>query len=257
MENMESQVITIYSPKGGTGKTTLSIQMALALAKSHKKVLLLDIAQFGNVGTNLKINLKEVGLGNIISFFEFADTGDPVEQIKTVKESIQTYKDDPYEIDVIVSAQPLKMEELDAERVRKIIKIVKQIGYDYIIIDTSSEISLRNIEAMAQSQAILILCDQDVSTVWNVMLLKDILAGIDLVERVKLVITKESKFAGMTADEIQSETGLLIFWTLKEEKALRFYNNQHAGYCRRREKYALQVKAMMDFYLKKQLDEGR
>lgn len=257
MENREAHIITIYSPKGGTGKTTLAVQLAYAYARQSKKVLLIDAAQFGNIGTVLKMNMKSTGFGNIISFFEFADTGDISEQLKAVKESIQVYNDDLLEFDVVVSALPLKMEELDADRIKKTINISKIMGYDYIIIDTSSDLSLRNLEAMSLSHEILLLCEQDVSCVWNVILLKDIIYGLDLYERLKLVIMKHSRLSGLSIEEIETETGLLVFWVLPQEKAIRFYNNQKAGLCKRREKYALKVKEMSKFMETKFLSESR
>lgn len=256
MENHETRIFTIYSPKGGIGKTTLAVNLAYAYARQNNKVLLVDIAQFGNVGAVLKLNMKSTGLGNILSFFEFADEGDLTEQIKIVKQSVQTFRDDPLEFDVIVSAHPLKMEELDANRLRKTMSILRQIGYDFIIIDTSADICLRNLEAMALSHIIFLLCDQDISSVWNVLMLKDILTGMGLIERLKLILMKENKLSGMTLDEIQTETGLMVFWRLPEEKAVRFYNNQRNGLCKRREQYAIKIKSMLNFLQMKFKESG-
>jgi pilus assembly protein CpaE len=53
-----SRVITVLSPKGGAGKTTLAVNTAVGLARYYPKdVVILDTdLQFGDVGTALGLN---------------------------------------------------------------------------------------------------------------------------------------------------------------------------------------------------------
>ena len=52
MQNKKTQVIAVYSPKGGTGKTTMTVHLAHELARKGDKVLVVDMAQFGNVASH-------------------------------------------------------------------------------------------------------------------------------------------------------------------------------------------------------------
>ena len=48
------RVITVFSPKGGSGKTTIAVNLAIALASAGKRTLLLDLdLQFGDAGIML------------------------------------------------------------------------------------------------------------------------------------------------------------------------------------------------------------
>ena len=52
-----SKVITVFGAKGGLGKTTLAVNLAVKLAESRKKVALIDLdLQFGDVNIYLDID---------------------------------------------------------------------------------------------------------------------------------------------------------------------------------------------------------
>jgi len=57
---MLSKVITIAQQKGGTGKTTLSVHLALAFIKYHNlKVAIIDTDPQGSLGKWFMIRLKK------------------------------------------------------------------------------------------------------------------------------------------------------------------------------------------------------
>ena len=75
-------IISIVNQKGGTGKTTTSINLGSALAQQGKKVLLVDMDSQGNLGYSLGLDVQqsisdvfngELGLKDVIQSGEGMD----------------------------------------------------------------------------------------------------------------------------------------------------------------------------------------
>lgn len=139
------KTISIMNHKGGTGKTTSSINIGAGLAKKGLKVLLLDI--------DSQANLTE-GLGK----------GDPE---LSVYDSIRENKKLPIlHVSENLNLVPSSIDLLGAEmeivskigREQILHKLLKPIRseYDYIIIDCPPSVGLLTVNAMVASDAILL-----------------------------------------------------------------------------------------------------
>jgi len=165
-----SKVITVYSSKGGVGKTTLSSNMATNLSNRGFKVLIIDTdpqnSVLGVLGIELSHGLSELlnhtatikeVIISIEDNFDFIPAG--VEANRDTLEYTQLLQDEPYFIKEI---------------------IVETIGdmYDYIIFDTPPGFNPMANSAMLASEVILGLLEADPTSYATLDLMESILSKI-------------------------------------------------------------------------------
>ena len=67
-EDRDGKVVAVFSPKGGVGRTTIAVNMAIAAATDlGKSVVLMDGSfQFGDVGVLLNLNPKNKSIADLV-----------------------------------------------------------------------------------------------------------------------------------------------------------------------------------------------
>jgi pilus assembly protein CpaE len=191
---MGGRVITFYSPKGGSGCTTLATNLAVCLNNENTSVVIVDgNLQFGDVA----VFLNEQGKFSILDLTPRADELDPdiIDNV-TIKHSQSGVK---------ILAAPMKPEQADsvtADEFSKVIRYMREI-YSYVIIDTAS--LLTNITACAidNSDLLILLTTQDIPSIKNSRLFLDELdaLGFDR-KRVIFVMNKFDKRIGITPEKV-------------------------------------------------------
>jgi pilus assembly protein CpaE len=188
------KVITFYSPKGGTGCTTLATNLAVCLNNEDTSVVIVDAnLQFGDVA----VFLNEQGKFSILDLAPRSDELDPeIVNSVTIRHSQSGIK---------ILAAPMKPEQSDmvsSEQFSKVIRYLRNM-YSYIIIDTAS--ALQNITASAinNSDLLILLTTQDIPSIKNSRLFLDETdaLGFDR-RRIIFVMNKFDKRIGITAEKV-------------------------------------------------------
>lgn len=152
-------IIVVYSPQGGSGKTTMATNIASGLMKKGIKVLLIDAdTQFGDVGVFLKLQAQST-LADLVSKVDDVD----VEFFDTV---ITTHESG---LKVLLGpARPEYADAVDANPTA-LARIIEQVAssYDFIVIDTSSHISEMLLSLMDIAEKIVLLATPTLSGVKN------------------------------------------------------------------------------------------
>ncbi len=228
-KEMGVKLVAVHSPKGGTGKTTISINLAIQYAKKGLKVLLIDLALYGNIGVNLKINQRGTGLSSILTNLEHT-----TEEYKNyfdtakLKEHIYPYINENQSLafDVIIAANPLKMEKLTIQQVEMILIAVGKMDYDIIIIDTSSELSERNLAVFEMVNEIIMVAAPEINSGWNLIQLKEILDNIGVSKKCKLVVNLYSKYVGFSCKELEMELQTPLIGIIPYQTEIQYLHNQ-------------------------------
>lgn len=203
------KIILFYSPQGGSGKSTLAVATAIFGVKEGFKTLLVDMASYGGVCSMLKIPQKgDKGLSAFITLLDIHNQEAKLLEItEMVKNSIAH---DVLEInlDVLTSANPVKMEAMNGNYTKTILNILKSFQYDLIVIDTSSELNEKNLICIELSDNVVIPVIQDLSCGWKVLQFKEVMEKYSISdEKFKLIINKCSRYSGFHNMEFEHEIG--------------------------------------------------
>ncbi len=191
---LEGKVITVYSPKGGTGCTTLAVNLAIALHNEDTRVVIVDAnLQFGDVA----MFFNEQGKNTILDIAPRVDDLDP----ETIEEIM--IKHEASGIHLLAAPQrPEQAEKLSTEQFTKVLNYLRQL-YAYVVVDTSSILTDIILGAVDLSDAIILVTTQDIPAIKNARLFLDLLQtmGVDR-ERIIFVMNRFDKRIGITPERI-------------------------------------------------------
>ncbi|HEY1366545.1 MAG TPA: AAA family ATPase [Gaiellaceae bacterium] len=207
-----SRVIMVSSTKGGTGKTSLAVNLGVELSQHRLRTLLIDLdVQFGDVGIVLGLDRPEKTLHDL------ASTGGEVDAEKLRGYVIK------HASGMHVLPAPLRPEEgenIEASRVATVLQTARSM-YDAIVIDTAPLFDGPMLTALDRSDQLLLVSTPDVPSMKNVRLA---LQTLDLlgfpVDRVALVANRAGMAGGTSVNEISETVGREVRFTLPEDPAV-------------------------------------
>jgi pilus assembly protein CpaE len=195
-----AKVIVILSPKGGSGKTTVSTNLAAALAASYPdRVALIDFdCQFGDVATSLGLEpdrtLTELGQVRELdaSTIKLFLTRDPESKLYVLPSSGR-----PDEADLIDEAKATRILELLSSE------------FDYLVVDTAAGIDEPCLAAMNMASDLLFVASMDVTSIRNLSKELEILDHLDLpAHSRRFVINRVDSRSGLKTSEIETSLGM-------------------------------------------------
>ncbi len=165
----DGRIIMVYSPKGGTGVTTLAVNLAITLNNDETRAVLVDgNLQYGDVA----IFLNEQGKNTILDLAPRADELEPeiVESV-LIKHAASGLR---------ILAAPSKPEYADhvnSDQFLKLLKYLRQV-YAYVIVDTAHLLNDITLSALDISDVVVLVVTQDIPAIKNARLFLDLLGTI-------------------------------------------------------------------------------
>jgi pilus assembly protein CpaE len=188
------KIITVYSPKGGTGCTTISVNLAIALNNEDTRTALVDAnLQFGDVA----IFVNEQGKNTILELAPRVDEleADIVEEI-LIKHAASGLR-------ILAAPQrPEMADKVSAEQFTKVVQYLQKM-YAYIVIDTSHILSDVVLSMFDISDVIVLVTTQEIPAIKNARLFLDLLQNMGIgKDRVVFAMNRYDKRIGITPERV-------------------------------------------------------
>lgn len=192
----EGRVITIFSAKGGVGKTTLSTNTATHLAASGAKTLLIDLdLSFGDVAISLQL-VPNKSVFDAVAMSGHIDA-DAIGELTTLHE--------PSGLEVLCAPNdPGDADRIPVATVTEIIKVARR-AYDYVIVDTPPSFTEHVLAAVDLSDSLVLIATLDIPAVKNLRVAIDTLDMIGSPKDARvIVLNRADTKVGLRPDDVES-----------------------------------------------------
>ena len=194
ISSSQGKIVVVYSPKGGTGCTTLAVNLGIALHNDETRAVIVDgNLQFGDVA----IFINEQGKNTILDLASIVDELDPeIVGDVMVKHNASG---------VHVLAAPSRPEQAEAVSGKDFLQILQYLRrlYAYVIVDTPSLLTDVVLSSIDESDIIVLIATQEIPAIKNTRLFLDLVAslGVDR-ERIVFAMNRYDKRIGITPEKI-------------------------------------------------------
>ncbi len=205
---MTRKSVAFYSPGGGSGKTSLAINIAEVAAQEQKKVLLADFSLAGGLEMFYKIaGNTSKGLGPLITRLEQGYLHLDNEAIHGAIYAHENHKN----LHILTSPGLLAADRLDYKTSQNLVTALLKLSYDLVIFDCSSELSERTVAVLEQADRVMVPVLQDHMQVWKLLQMREVLESLRIEwTKCSIILNRQSKMVPMDRGEVEVLTGLTI-----------------------------------------------
>jgi pilus assembly protein CpaE len=203
------KVVTVFSPKGGSGKTVLATNLAVAAARSGQKTLLVDFdLQFGDSALTLAVAPRA-------TITDLAASAGDLDS-----ERLTAFVSTDPRTGVSVLPAPQRPEEADMIGQAELAAILKAArhAYDAVVIDTGPLFDAAVLAALDHSDQLLLVSNPEVTSLKNVRIGLETIdrLGFDR-ERVSLVANRLGAAGGVGHADIEQALDAKIAFELPDD----------------------------------------
>jgi pilus assembly protein CpaE len=193
-EPVNGKIIVVYSPKGGTGATTIATNLAVYLKTNDTKVALVDgNLQFGDVA----VFLNEAGKNTILDLASRVEDLDP----DIVEEVMVTHSASGVRI-LAAPSRPEQAEKVNGEQFGKVLKYLKNL-YHYVIIDTSSYLTDIVLSSIDLADLLVLITTQDIPAIKSAKAFLSLADAIQLQrERIIFIMSRYNRQIAISPEKV-------------------------------------------------------
>jgi len=212
------RVISVVSPKGGVGKTTVSTNLAVGLARNApKSTVLVDLdVQFGDVASALNLD-PEYFLPDALSAPASRDT-------MVLKTFLTLHQTGLYV--VCGPDTPAAADSVTPQQISRLLHMLAS-EFEYVVVDTAPGLSDHTLAAMDQSTDLVLLTSMDVPGVRGLHKELNALTELGILQdNGHVVLNFADSHGGLTIGDVEATIGTRVDLVIPRSKAAPLSMNQ-------------------------------
>jgi pilus assembly protein CpaE len=217
-DHQRGRLITVMSPKGGVGKTTVATNLAVSLgATARGRVAIVDLdLQFGDVASAL-------GLTPQSTIADAARTNGDLDST-----ALKVFLE-PHAGGVYLLASPVfpgEADDVSAVSVGQMLDILVR-EFEYVVVDTASGLDEHCLTAADRSDDLVLVCATDVPSVRGLRKALDAMEVLGMNhQRRHLVLNRADARVGLAARDVETTLGLRFDAAIPSSRSITVSVNQ-------------------------------
>jgi pilus assembly protein CpaE len=206
-EGEPGRVVAVFGPKGGVGRTTLAVNLAVAAATElGQKTCLVDASfQFGDVGVLLNLNPKNKSIADLIGELE---QGEP--------ESMDTFViNHSAGIKVLLAPPSPEMAELITPLgAKRMIEALRKTN-DLVVVDCMSSFNDTTLAILDLADTVLTMLSLEITSIKNIRLFLEVAEQLGYEsDKVRLVLNRADSSLGIRVADVEHSIGRRVDHTI-------------------------------------------
>ena len=196
------RIVTVFSPKGGVGRTTIAVNLGVAAAiECGKRVCIVDGSfQFGDVGVLLNLNPKNKSIADVIQ--------DGVVDLESLESVLVNHSSSTR---VLLAPPSPEMAELVTPGAFHEILEALRLTHDLVVVDSWTTLNEATLDLLDLSDEIVTLMTLEITNIKNVRLFLEVADQLGYGgDKVKLVLNRSDAALGIRVADVESSIGRKI-----------------------------------------------
>lgn len=201
-----ASVVAVFSPKGGVGRTTVAVNLAVAAAQMGKRVALVDASfQFGDVGVLLNLNPRNKSIADLAGEIQ----ADEMESLDTF---MITHSSGVRVL--LAPPTPEQAELIGAVAVRRVLQHLRS-DFELVVVDCPSTFNEATLAVLDEADLILTLLTLEITSVKNMRLFLEVCDQLGYgPEKIRLVLNRADSTLGIRVADVEHSIGRKVDHTI-------------------------------------------
>jgi pilus assembly protein CpaE len=193
-------VVAVFSPKGGVGRTTVAVNLAVAAAAElGKKVIVVDASfQFGDVAVLLNLSPKNKSMAELVQELDSSHDADSVDTYTVAHSSgIRA---------LLAPSSPEMAELITPAGVKRVLEILRQ-RYDLVVVDCTAWFNDTTLGILDLADVVLTVLTLEITSIKNIRLFLEVAEQLGYEKKIRLVLNRADTTLGIRVADVEHSIG--------------------------------------------------